>query len=84
MKINYTSDLNELDGLDMSGFFVGWPKPPSIEVLRKILCGSYYVVLAIEGKKLVGFVNSISDGVLSAYIFFSSLIGLGMSSAAIL
>jgi hypothetical protein len=50
MKINYTSELNELDGLDMSGFFVVWPKAPSIEVLRKILCGSYYVVLAIEEK----------------------------------
>jgi len=68
MKIIYTSDLNELDNLDMGGFFVGWPNPPSIEVFKKILRGSYYVVLAMEEKKLIGFVNSISDGILSAYI----------------
>ena len=68
MKIDYTSDLSILGILDLSGFFVGWPNPPSIEVFKKVLNGSYYVVLAIEGNKLVGFVNSISDGVLSAYI----------------
>lgn len=68
MKIAYTSDLSVLDRLDLSGFFVGWLNPPSIEVFKKILNGSYYVVLAIEENKLVGFVNSISDGVLSAYI----------------
>jgi ribosomal protein S18 acetylase RimI-like enzyme len=68
MKITYTSDLNDLDILGLTGFFVGWPNPPSIEVFKKILRGSYYVVLAIEEKRLVGFVNSISDGILSAYI----------------
>lgn len=41
MKILYTSDLSVLDRLDLTGFFVGWPNPPSIEVFKKILNGSY-------------------------------------------
>lgn len=66
--MQYTLDINILDELNLDGFFVGWPKPPSNEVLRNLLKGSYKVVLAYEDGKLIGFINSISDGVLSAYI----------------
>jgi ribosomal protein S18 acetylase RimI-like enzyme len=68
VKIVYTSDLGVLDHIELNGFFVGWPDPRSKEVFKRILRGSYYVVLVIDENKLVGFVNSISDGVLSAYI----------------
>lgn len=66
--IQYTLNINILDELNVDGFFVGWPNPPSNETFKKSLRGSYKIVLAYENKKLVGFINSISDGVLSAYI----------------
>ena len=50
------------------GFFDGWPSPPSKAVHRKILENSYLSIVAIEGNRIVGFVNIVSDGVLSAYI----------------
>ncbi len=52
------------------GFFVNWPNPPTPETHFELLQNSYRVVLALdeESKKVVGFINAISDGVLSAYI----------------
>jgi len=67
-NITYTTDINILDSLDRTGFFVGWPNPPSVEVFKKLLSGSYRIVLAVDDKKLIGFINAVSDGVLSAYI----------------
>ena len=55
-----------LDG----GFFVDWPNPPSSAAHLRILAGSYLVWLAVDTGtgKVVGFVNAVSDGVLSAYV----------------
>ncbi len=64
----YTTDKNVLNDLELTGFFVGWPNPPSVESFKKILNGSHKVVLAYEDNKLIGFINCISDGILSAYI----------------
>lgn len=52
------------------GFFNGWPNPPSIEKHREILEKSYLSIVAIDESenKIIGFINAISDGVLSAYI----------------
>lgn len=52
------------------GFFVNWPNPPTPETHFELLQNSYRVVLALdeESKKVVGFINAISDGVLSVYI----------------
>lgn len=66
--IEYTSNLTILEDLNLDGFFVDWPNPPSNDVFKKILRGSYKVILAYENNKLVGFINSISDGILSAYL----------------
>jgi ribosomal protein S18 acetylase RimI-like enzyme len=66
--IKYTSDLSILNTLDLTGFFVGWPNPPSNETFKKILLGSYKSIIAHKDEKLIGFITSISDGVLSAYI----------------
>jgi ribosomal protein S18 acetylase RimI-like enzyme len=52
----------------LRGFFVGWPSPPSPERHLELLRGSAAVVLARDGDNVVGFVNAVSDGVLSAYI----------------
>lgn len=65
--------LNSLDGVkpeQLRGFFVGWPKPPSTETHLKLLQGSSHVVLAMETEsdRVVGFVNAVSDRILSAYI----------------
>lgn len=66
--MNYTTDIRIIDKLNLEGFFVGWPNPPSVDVFKKLLKGSYKVVLAHHEGKLIGFINSILDGVLSAYI----------------
>ena len=69
--VTYTSDIVQInaDMLD-SGFFVDWPNPPAPLAHLRILQGSYIAWLAIdtEAGKVVGFINAISDGVLSAYI----------------
>ncbi len=66
----YLTETTLLRNFDLDGFFVGWPNPPSTEVLLKLLESSYRVVVAVEDHKLVGFITAISDGVLSAYIPF--------------
>ncbi|RAW19657.1 GNAT family N-acetyltransferase [Paenibacillus taichungensis] len=59
-------------GIDqLSGnFFEGWPNPPSTATFLKLLEKSYAVELAIDEEtgNVVGFIQAISDGVLSAYI----------------
>ena len=68
-EVTYTDDLSGVDSPQLDGFFVGWPQPPSPEQHLALLRGSYAVVLARdETARVVGFVNAISDGVLSAYI----------------
>ncbi len=67
-EIQYTTDANILEKLSVGGFFVGWPNPPSNKTFLKILKQSYKVVLAHNDEELIGFVNAVSDGVLSAYI----------------
>jgi ribosomal protein S18 acetylase RimI-like enzyme len=68
--IRYTETTNGLRPEDMRGFFVGWKSSPSAETLLRILNGSNERILAIdEGTgRMVGFINALSDGVLTAYI----------------
>jgi ribosomal protein S18 acetylase RimI-like enzyme len=68
--IEYTNRLTSINDEMLSGFFVGWPNPPSKSTHLKILEGSYCVWMAIDSEKskVAGFVTAISDGVLSAYI----------------
>jgi len=68
--IEYTTNLSLIDESMLHGFFVGWPNPPSPSSHMRILQGSYLVWLAIDAAshRVVGFINAISDGVLSAYI----------------
>lgn len=69
--MKYTSSLHEISEDMLSGdFFVGWPNPPSVTTHLKLLQNSYRSVVAIdeENNQIVGFINAISDGVLSAYI----------------
>lgn len=64
----YTASLNDISPGMLVGFFNGWPNPPSSEKHLKILNNSYKVILAVDEGRVVGFINAISDGVLSAYI----------------
>ena len=68
LMIEYIYNLAEMETKDIYGFFVGWRNPPNNETFLKILKNSYRVVCAVEGDKLIGFTNAISDAVLSAYI----------------
>lgn len=68
--IVYSTDLADLSENDLGGFFVGWPAPPSRAKHLAVLHGSYRAVVAREADsgRVVGFVNMISDGVLTAFI----------------
>ena len=70
MAIIYTTDVECVNEGMLDGFFVDWPKPPSAAAHLRILEGSYLVWLAVDEStgKVVGFINAISDGVMSAYI----------------
>ena len=68
--ISYTDSLDGVTEDQLSGFFVGWPSPPSPETHLKILEGSSVVVLAVDEaeSRVVGFVTAVTDGVLAAYV----------------
>jgi ribosomal protein S18 acetylase RimI-like enzyme len=69
--IVYTSSIENLQVDQLrGGFFDGWPNPPSPEVHLRMLQGSYRVWLALDAEtnQVVGFVQAISDGVLTAFI----------------
>jgi len=68
--IEYRDNLSDIEPSMLTGFFVGWPNPPSPETHLRILKGSYAVSLAIDtaSNRVAGFISAHSDGVLSAYI----------------
>jgi len=68
--IVYETSLVDVEPDDLLGFFVGWPKPPSRERHLELLRGSEHVVLARDEEtgRVVGFVNVVGDGVVSAFI----------------
>jgi ribosomal protein S18 acetylase RimI-like enzyme len=66
--IEYITSADDVEPADLEGFFVDWPRRPAPEKHLALLRGSSHVVLACEGRRVVGFVTAVSDGVLSAYI----------------
>lgn len=66
--VTYQTNLNGIGAAQLEGFFVGWPDPPLPDTHLRILNGSAFVVLALEGNRVIGYISAISDGVLSAYI----------------
>jgi len=70
MNIIYTKEMDSITESMLSNFFVGWPNPPSPAMHLKILRNSYRAILAVDTEinMVVGFINAISDGVLTAYI----------------
>ncbi|NPV65512.1 MAG: GNAT family N-acetyltransferase [Anaerolineae bacterium] len=70
MTIRYTDSLSGITPVQLRGFFVGWPNPPSPETHLRILQGSAFIWLAVDDTsgRVVGFVNAISDGLHAAFI----------------
>lgn len=68
--MRFITSVDPISSSQLHGFFVGWPDPPSPETHLAILRRSDAVVLAVddESAQVVGFVNALSDGVLSAFI----------------
>jgi len=68
--IVYAETAETLTAQQLSGFFVGWPHPPTPETRLRLLEGSDEVVIAQDDAigQVVGFITAITDGVLSAYI----------------
>lgn len=66
--ISYTDNPAAVTADMLDGFFEGWPNPPSPSDHLRLLRGSAHAVLAIHDNRVVGFINAISDGVMSAYI----------------
>ena len=68
--IEYSTSLEGLEASELKGFFVGWPKRPTQELHLRLLRGSERVVIARDSETghVVGFVNAVGDGILSAFI----------------
>ena len=68
--IRYTETIEGVSSARLTGFFAGWPNPPSPATHLHILAGSDAVVLARDEATgdVVGFITAISDGVSCAYI----------------
>lgn len=68
--IEYLETTEDITSEMLTGFFEGWPNPPSPETHLEILQKSAFIVIAleIESNRVVGFINAISDGILAAYI----------------
>lgn len=68
MAIGYQTSLDGIEASNLSGFFVGWPNPPSPETHLRILAGSDAIALALDCGRVVGFITAITDGVICAYL----------------
>ncbi|MCX6971070.1 MAG: GNAT family N-acetyltransferase [Verrucomicrobia bacterium] len=68
--IEYRHNLEGITDDALSGFFVGWPSPPSVSKFREILEKSYAVVLAWDSERseVIGFATAISDRVFAAFM----------------
>jgi ribosomal protein S18 acetylase RimI-like enzyme len=68
--ITYQDSAEAVTAAQLTGFFAGWPNPPSPENHLRILRGSDFVLLARDEKTghIVGFITAITDGVSVAYL----------------
>ncbi|HYI25000.1 MAG TPA: GNAT family N-acetyltransferase [Thermomicrobiales bacterium] len=68
--IEYRDSHDGIESRQLTGFFVGWPNPPSPETHLRLLNGSDIVVVAFDtgADRVVGYITALTDGVLMAYI----------------
>ena len=69
MAINYLYD-KDLEISDIRDFFlsVNWSLGDKPDKLQRAFSNSDLVITAWDGEKLVGLINTITDGILTAYI----------------
>ena len=67
-KIVYKDNIENITPSMLDGFCIGWARPLSGVQLFKILKNSYKFTLAMDGDKIAGFVQAISDEVKFAFI----------------
>lgn len=69
-NIEYRTTLDDISIDDLKDFFVGWKKPLTNKQHYEILKNSEFFVLAYdtENKKVVGFINALSDKIDFAFI----------------
>lgn len=67
--VSLSADIEGLRSEDLAGFFVGWPRPPSLDERLGILAAADEVVIARDpGAAVVGFATAITDDRFAAYI----------------
>jgi ribosomal protein S18 acetylase RimI-like enzyme len=68
--IEYRDSLEGIGPSQLEGFFARWRKPLTCEEHHKALQNSSHILLAYDTqiKKVIGFVNVLSDGVNFAFI----------------
>ncbi len=66
--MEYKYDTHNITEDDLELFFDGWAKKPEQQKRLDILNNSDYVIFAMDGDKVSGFVNAITDKTLTAYI----------------
>ena len=69
--IIYSDSADNVTVAQLDGFFVGWLNPPDPATHLAILKNSYSIWIAIDSEadnRVVGFINAVSDRVLSAYL----------------
>jgi GNAT superfamily N-acetyltransferase len=68
--VSYSESTVDLSERDLrGGFFEGWAAPPDPDQHLRLLVNSAHVVVARDDSgAVIGFVNALSDGVLSAYV----------------
>jgi ribosomal protein S18 acetylase RimI-like enzyme len=74
--ITYLTSANDILPGQLTGFFEGWPNPPSADTHLRILHNSSHIVIALDNEtdQVVGFITAISDRTLSAYIPFPEVL----------
>ncbi|MGQ0433683.1 MAG: GNAT family N-acetyltransferase [Microthrixaceae bacterium] len=69
MAVAFVTSASGLTADQLVGrFFEGWAIPLTADEHLELLHAATHVGLAVEDGQVVGFVNALSDGVLSAYI----------------
>ena len=68
--IRFVDSIGDTTPEQLQGFFAGWPNPPSPQTHLHILQNSAAIELAVDDDsgQVVGFINALSDGILTAYI----------------
>ncbi len=72
MKITYTSSMANITENKLQRLFqaVKWKSARHPERLLQAISGSHAVITAWKGNELVGLVNAISDGCMTAYFHY--------------